>query len=139
FVPAEPGLYMVSHVSDKVVSYAPARSVKSAKTFFVVSNSLDKVTPDKTGFDRVLGHALELVPVSNPVTPMGPDTPIRVRLLYKGKPLVGALVSFIPRGTTLKEGFDEQHERKTDAKGEASFKPAEGNYYLVVAHHKDDR
>ena len=32
----------------------------------------------------------------------GAGTPIRVRLLYKGKPLAGERVSFIPRGATLK-------------------------------------
>jgi uncharacterized GH25 family protein len=135
FVPSQAGLYMVSHVSDKVVSYAPARSVKSAKTFFVVSPTLDKVVPDKTGFDRPLGHPLELVPTSNPVTPMGPGTPIRVRLLHAGKPLAAARVSFIPRGETLAEGTDEKYERITGPEGDASFTPTFGTYYLVVAHH----
>jgi uncharacterized GH25 family protein len=135
FAGAHPGLYLVAHTSDKVVNYAPTRSVKSAKTFFLVSKSLDNVQRDNPGFDKPLGHALELVPEANPVTPMGPDTPIKVRLLYKGKPLAGAQVSFIPRGATLTEGFDPRYERKTDAEGRASFTPAEGNYYLVVAHH----
>jgi uncharacterized GH25 family protein len=135
FTTAAAGLYLVAHTSDRVVAYAPVRSVKSAKTFFVASKSLDKVPAKNPGFDKPLGHALELVPQANPVTPMGPDTPIKVRLLFNGKPLAGARVSFIPRGTTLKEGFDKRYERRTDAKGRASFRPAEGNYYLVVAHH----
>jgi uncharacterized GH25 family protein len=135
FAGARPGLYLVAHTSDKVVSYAPERSIKGAKTFFIVSKSLDNVSRDNPGYDKVLGHPLELVPEASPVTPMGPGTPIKVRLLYKGKPLSGACVSFIPRGTTLTEGFDERFERKTDREGRASFTPAEGNYYLVVAHH----
>jgi uncharacterized GH25 family protein len=139
FAGAKAGLYMVAHTSDRVVSYAPVRSIKSAKTFFVLSKSLDKVPAKTPGFDKALGHALELVPESNPVTPMGPDTPIKVRLLFKGKPMVGARVSFIPRGVTLAEGFDPRYERKTDARGAASFKPAEGNYYLVVAHHVEPK
>jgi uncharacterized GH25 family protein len=138
FTAAKPGLYLVAHTDDRVVSYAPLRVVRSAKTFFVASKSLDRVSAANPGFDRALGHDLELVPVANPVTPMGPDVPVKVRLLFKGKPLAGARVSFVPRGVTLKEGFDERYERKTDAKGEASFRPAEGNRYLVVAHHKDD-
>src|SRR5688500_5450903 len=101
FVGKQPGLYLVAHSYDKVMSYAPVRSVKSAKTFFVVSKSLDKVPMDNPGFDKPLGHAFELVPEANPVTPMGPGTPIKVRLLYKGKPLTGTRVSFIPRGETL--------------------------------------
>src|SRR5262249_13747077 len=82
----QPGLYLLAHRSDKAVSKAATRSVKSAKTFLVASKSLDRVSPDNPGFDKPLGHALELVPETNPVTPMGPGTPIKVRLLYKGKP-----------------------------------------------------
>jgi uncharacterized GH25 family protein len=134
FTAAKPGLYCVAQASDKVASYGPIRIVRSAKTYFVVSKSLDNVPRANPGFDKPLGHALELVPESNPVTPMGPGTAIKVRLLYKGKPLAGAVVSFIPRGETLTEAFDERFERKTDEQGRASFTPREGNYYLVVAH-----
>lgn len=136
FTPAEPGLYTVAHTIDKVVNHGePVRSIKSGKAYFVASESLDKVSLDNPGFDRPLGHPLELVATANPVTPMGPGAPIKVRLLLKGKPLADARVSFIPRGETLAEGFDEQFERKTDADGKASFTPKSGNYYLVVAHH----
>jgi uncharacterized GH25 family protein len=137
FVPNAPGLYMVGHTYDKVVSYAPARSIKSAKTCFVASESLDNVSHDQTGFDRPLGHALELIPVKNPVIPMGSGIPLPVRLLYHGKPLPGARVSFVPRGATLAEGFDKKYERETDEQGEATFTPSEGNYFLVVAHHEE--
>jgi uncharacterized GH25 family protein len=137
FVPDKAGLYMVSHTMDKVVSYAPTRSIKSAKTCFIASPSLDKVPTDYTGFDRALGHPFELVFVRHPVTPMGPGTPIAVRLLYRGKPLANARVSFVPRGATLAEGVDKQFERETNADGEASFTPTVGNYYLVVAHHQE--
>lgn len=136
FVATEPGLYMVSSTSDKVVSYAPVRSIKSAKTCFVASKSLDDVPRDNVGFDRPLGHPLELVPTTHPVTPMGPGVPLGVRLLFRDKPLAGARVSFVPRGTTLAEGFDPKFERTTDEQGEARFTPNDGNYYLVVAHHE---
>ncbi|MGH7172850.1 MAG: DUF4198 domain-containing protein [Gemmataceae bacterium] len=139
FSAAKPGLYLIAHTRDKVVSYAPTRSIKSAKTFFLVSKSLDNVPRDNPGFDKVLGHALELVPETNPVTPMGPGTPIKVKLLYKGKPMADAQVSFIPRGATLTEDFDPRYERKTDKNGRASFTPKEGNYYLVVAHHLEPK
>ena len=86
-----PGLYTVVQTSDKVVSYAPKRSIKSGKTFFVASKSLDKVSEDNPGFDRVYGHPLELVPVTNPVTPMGPGQKLSVKLLYKGQPLKDAV------------------------------------------------
>ncbi len=137
FVGSAPGLYMVAHTSDKVVSYAPLRSIKSAKTFFVLSPSLDHVARTNLGFDRVLGHPLELVPKANTVTPMGPGQPIEMRVLFQGRPLENARVSFIPRGTKLHDDFDDRYERVTDAMGEVSFTPQEGNYYLVVVHHVD--
>jgi uncharacterized GH25 family protein len=139
FAATEPGLYLIEHKLDRVVNHGqPVRSVKSAKTFFVVSKSLDNVPQEHPGFDRVLGHALELVPEANPVTPMGPDVPIRVKVLFKGEPLMGARVSFIPRGITLADCFDPEYERTTNDHGRAMFIPKEGNYYLVVVHHKTD-
>lgn len=135
FGATEPGLYIVEHSADRVVNHGKAvRSVRSAKSFFVVSESLDKVPMKNPGFDKPLGHPLELVPVNNPVTPMGPGQALQVRLLYKGKPLANERVSFIPRGQTLAKDFDEQFERRTDKEGLASFTPTEGNYYLIVAH-----
>jgi hypothetical protein len=136
FAAAAPGLYTASHQMDRVVNHGvPVRSIKSAKCCFVVSPSLDKPPPHNPGFDKPLGHALELVPESNPVTPMGPGQAIRVRVLLHGKPLAGGRVSFIPRGETLSPEFDERYERKTDAEGRASFTPTTGNYYLVAVHH----
>lgn len=132
------GMYVVEHTLDKVVNHGkPTRSIKSAKTCFVVSKSLDKVPSVNPGFEKPLGHPLELVPAVNPVTPMGPGEPFKVRLLLNGKPLPESRISFIPRGETLKEGFDDRFERITDAEGHASFTPTSGNYYLVVAHHAD--
>jgi uncharacterized GH25 family protein len=139
FVPAEPGMYLVEHFRDAVVNHGkPTRSIKSGKTCFVVSEKLDAIPEDNPGFDKPLGHSLEIVPEANPVTPSGPEVPIRVKVLFKGEPLPDARVAFIPRGTTLAEGFDEEYERKTNDNGRASFTPKEGNYYLVVVHHKTD-
>lgn len=137
FQTAAEGIHIVAQTSDKVVSYAPARSIKSAKTFFLASKSLDRVPSETSGYDRVLGHALELVPLTNPVAPMGPGSAIRVRLLFKGKPLANAVVSFIPRGKKLSENFDDRYERKTDADGMATFEFAEPTYHLIVAHHEE--
>ena len=118
FTVAEPGLYTVVHTSDRIVNHGvPTRSLKSAKTFFIASASLDKPNRDNPGFDKPLGHPLEIVPQANPVFPMGPGQAIRVRVLLKGQPLADTRVSFIPRGETLAEGFDERYERKSDARG----------------------
>jgi uncharacterized GH25 family protein len=131
------GLYCVAHSFDAVASYAPVRSIKSAKTFFLASKSLDRVPMFPVGSDRVLGHPLELVPQSNTVAPMGVGTSIRVRLLWKGKPLANTVVSFIPRGVKLTEAFDDRYERRTDAQGDATFEPTSANTYLIVAHSED--
>lgn len=137
FVTSEPGLHVVEHSVDKLVNHGtPARSLKSAKTLFMVSKSLDKVPQDNPGFDRVFGHALEIVPLTNPVTPMGPGQKLTVKLLLKGQPLANTQVSFIPRSESLTEEFDDRFERKTDANGLAHFTPKTGDYYLVVAHLK---
>jgi len=132
----EPGLHMVAHKSDRIVNHGqPVRSIKSAKTCFIASASLDKPSSQGPGFELPLGHPLEIVPQANPVFPMGPGQAIRVRVLLKGEPLADTRVSFIPRGETLSEGFDNRYERKSDAEGQASFTPTTGNYYLVVVHH----
>jgi len=136
FAGTEAGIYTVAHASDRVVNHGqPERSLKSAKTYFVMSPSLDKPNPHNPGFEKPLGHALEIVPQASPILPMGPGQAIRVQVLWKGHPLASARVSFVPRGEQLADGFDERYERKTDAQGAASFTPVTGNYYLVVVHH----
>lgn len=134
---AEPGMYRVIQSSDSVVSYAPKRSIKSAKTFFVASDNLDRVTENNPGFDDVAGHPFELIPVTNPVTPMGPGTVLTVELRLHGKPQSNARVSFIPRGAMLTESFDDRYERLTDASGRASLELREATTWLIVAHHED--
>jgi uncharacterized GH25 family protein len=139
FAATDPGLYLVAHAMDQIVNHGqPVRSVRSGKAFFVVSQSMDKIPHEHPGYDRVLGHPLEIVPDANMVTPMGPDVPIRVKVLLRGQPLTGARVSFIPRGEVLAEAFDPNYERKTNDNGRCFFIPKEGNYYLVVVHHKTD-
>lgn len=135
----EPGLYIAASSFDKVMTFGPVRDVKSAKAFFVVTPSMDKVSMDNPGFDRVLGHPLELVPVVNPVTPMGPGSKLKVRVLFQGKPMANVKVSFIPRGSELKGEIDAAYERMTDAEGEAELELREPNAYLVAARFVDDK
>jgi uncharacterized GH25 family protein len=133
FTGAKPGLYLISSTMDKVLMHGrPVRNIKSSKACFVVSDSLDKVADDNPGFDRVLDHPLELIPLSNPVTPMGPGLPLAVRLQFKGKPLANARVSFIPRGTVLADDFDSKFERTTDSDGKAAFTPDSGTQYSAT-------
>jgi len=136
FVPATAGLHCVALYREGVRH--GAMGFKGGKTYFLAAESLDK--PAKAdaktleAITRPLGHPLELVLESHPVLGCGPGRPIAVRLLLKGKPLADQVVSFIPRGTALAEGFDPAYERKTDADGRCSFTPKEGNLVLVVTH-----
>jgi uncharacterized GH25 family protein len=135
FVPAVEGLHCVAHFRQGIRH--GAMGFKGGKTFFLASESLDKPgKPDAAGGDLPgpLGHPLELVLESHPVLGCGPGKPIAVQLLFKGTPLADQVVSFIPRGATLAEGFDPEHERKTDAEGRCSYTPKEGNLVLVVTH-----
>lgn len=137
FQPSVPGLYMAVSTFDKVMSYAPVRDIKSAKTLFLVSNTLDKVSAKTKGFDRVLGHPLEIAPQVHPITPFGPGSKMKVKVLYKGKPRAGLKVSFLPRGVNIAKEFDSAYEAVTDKNGIASMELKEANQYLVVTHFKD--
>jgi hypothetical protein len=136
FVPAEEGLHCVAHFRQGIRH--GAMGFKGGKTFFLASESLDKPgKPDDAGGGLPagpLGHPLEFVLESHPVLGCGPGKPIAVKLLFKGQPLPEQVVSFIPRGVTLAEGFDAAHERTTDADGRCSYTPTEGNVVLVVTH-----
>lgn len=135
FVPAVEGLHCVAHFRQGIRH--GAMGFKGGKTFFLASESLDNPEkPDASGGDLPgpLGHPLEFVLESHPVLGCGPGKPIAVQLLFQGKPLADQVVSFIPRGATLAEGFDAEHERKTDAEGRCSYTPKEGNLVLVVTH-----
>ena len=133
YTTTQPGLHVVTSTSDGI--RGTTRSIKSAKTYFLASEKLDDVPIVTSGFNKPLGHALELVPVTNPVTAVGPRQPLTVKVLLNSKPLKAARVSFIPRGEVLAEGFDKNFEDETDADGIAKFTPKEGNVVLVVVHH----
>ena len=133
FVAAKSGLYSVVQTDDSI--FRTTRAVRTARVYFVANPKLDYVQPDQTPYSTPLGHSLEIVPEVHPVLPMGPGSPIKVRVYYKGKPRPEAVVSFIPRGETLKEGKDERYERTTDSEGRCSFTPKTGNWYLIVTHH----
>lgn len=132
FVAADEGLHCVAHARDGIRH--GSRGLKSGKAYFLVSESLDTPPVATKEFAQPLGHPLELVLKSHPVLASGPGQPIAVQLLHHGKPLADERVSFIPRGTTLKAGFDPDYERQTDAEGRCTFTPREGNLVLVVAH-----
>lgn len=132
FVPVDEGLHCVGHLREGIRHGAMGR--KGGKTYFLVSESLDRPAAARAELPGPLGHPLELVLESHPVLGPGPGRPIAVKLLFKGTPLAGQVVSFIPRGATLGEGFDAAYERTTDGEGRCSFTPTAGNAVLVVSH-----
>ncbi|GAA4431413.1 DUF4198 domain-containing protein [Bremerella cremea] len=134
FVPEKSGIHTVAHTLDTL--HKTTRAIKSSKTFFAAIDSLDQLSSFSQPVDKPLGHPLELVLKTNPIGGIAPGQPIDVELLYEGKPLPEARITFIPRGQDLAEGFDENFERLTDADGRATFTPQEGNYYMAVVHHR---
>ena len=127
--PGAPGLYCIAHTYDAVVSYAPKRALKSGKTYFACGTGAAPFTA------RALGHPLEIIPLRDPTRLHAGDA-LPVRVLLRGKPLAGAVISAIPKGATLTGEFDPAHEAKTDARGDAVLPLKEANRYLVATHYK---
>lgn len=132
FVPAAEGLHCVSHFRQGIRH--GTMGYKGGKTYFLCAESLDRQARPRGPLPDPLGHPLEFVLESHPVLGCGPGQPIAIRLLFKGRPLAEHRVSFIPRGTTLADGFDAAYERTTDAEGRCRYALREGNVVLVVAH-----
>jgi len=133
----EKGIYITDVRQDTVVSYAPERSIKCAK---VIVGSID---PAKniygvplSGFDKVLGQVLEIVPMNDPTNLAVGDT-LTFQVLFKGEPLADAEVSVIPRGKTLPPmGEPNPNDMMADMDGMVSFTFTESNYHLIVVHVK---
>ena len=80
-----------------------------------------------SGFDRVLGLTLELVPEKNPYAMTGGgDLP--VRLLFEGKPLSGALVAALPY-----DAPEKKLAARSDHDGRVTFHLPSGGVWLVKA------
>ncbi len=132
YVPAQEGLHCIAHLRSGVRH--GKMGFKGSKAWFLAADRLDAPPAGGTSYTAPLGHPLEFVLDTDPVLGTGPGRPITVRLLFRGAPLAGQRVSFVPRGAVLAEGFDPEHERTTDAAGRCSYTPKEGTYLLVVAH-----
>jgi len=73
-------------------------------------------------FDQPFGYRLEIIPETNPCA----ATPLRVRLLYEGKPLAGALVTALHR--------DDPSARlriRTDKEGRVTLNLAKNGVWLI--------
>ncbi len=82
-------------------------------------------------WDRVLGHTIELVPLRDPAA-LRPGDSLAARLLFRGAPVPGAIVS---AGYAGYPGDGHVSESKTDADGVARLAiPAAGRWYVRTIH-----
>lgn len=80
--------------------------------------------------DKVLGHLIELVLLDDPAK-LDPGGTLRVRLLYRGKPLADAMVAAHVRAP---DGKVISHETKTDAAGEIAVPSDAGSWIVRTVH-----
>jgi len=85
------------------------------------------------GFDRPAGMELEIVPERNPYQ-LAPGAELPVRLLYRGRPLAGAMVFALSLRHRDKSAADRIAAR-TGRDGRVSLRLPEGGFWLVEAVH----
>mgnify|MGYP003583303857 CR=1 FL=1 len=93
---------------------------RCAKTLVVVGGN-------SRGFDRVLGQALELVPLTDPLAHR-PGRPFGVRLLAAGQPVAGVRVAALPK-------FQPEHvvEARTGSDGSVQISLPHGGLWTFYA------
>ena len=96
-------------------SGSPARErfFRYAKALIVTPGA----KPDVNTSGGVLGQRLEIVPEFDPVAVAGKRAPIRVHIVYEGKPLVGATVFAMPQSDPEAGRLEEI----TDDAGQVAF------------------
>ncbi|MFO0981048.1 MAG: DUF4198 domain-containing protein [Planctomycetota bacterium] len=104
----------------------PAKEIYSrcAKSIVVT-----EAASDVSGFDRVLGFTLELIPDVNPCT-VKRDEELPVRLVFEGKPLAGALVVALNARQPL-----QKVAARSDHDGRAVLKLFAHGQWLIKAVH----
>jgi uncharacterized GH25 family protein len=81
------------------------------------------------GFDRVIGHTLEIVPETDPARASASGT-MTLRVLFEGQPLEGALVGAAARGR-----HGPERTQRTDSAGRAGFTLPTGTAWLFTVVH----
>ncbi len=122
----EEGLeYVIEARTRRGQSQKPSRELfsRSAKSLISAGEG------GTTGYDRLLGSTLELVPEQNPYA-MREGEELPVRLLYEGRPLSGALVSALPH-----EDPDRRLSQRSDGDGRVTFRIGKAGAWLVKAVH----
>lgn len=125
---AEEGLERISKLrAQRGQTAARSREIYSrcAKSLVLVGNG------PAEGYDQVLGLPLELVPEASPAGPRGEDE-LAVALLFRGKPLAGALVVAVPRDKP-----DAKVSGRTGADGRVWLRLDHAGDWLVKAVHME--
>lgn len=99
---------------------------KIGETYFRCAKSLIAAGTAGDGADRILGFPLELVAETNPYR----TRTLRLRLLYQGKPLAGALVVAFNKAEPL-----AKLKARTDADGRSEFTLPRSGTWLVTSVH----
>ncbi|WP_200270983.1 DUF4198 domain-containing protein [Luteolibacter pohnpeiensis] len=126
-----PGLYRLIHTYDAIVSYAPKRAIKSAKTYFASGRS--DSAPGTATIVKPDGLPLEIIPLDDPTRLKG-EGKVLVKVLFKGEPLNDALISCIPRGNPFGADLDPKLETRTAANGGAVFEISQPDEYMIAVH-----
>lgn len=97
------------------------RFYRYAKSLIVVGARPSAALPAKT-FNQPFGFRYELIPESNPMA----STPLRIRVLFEGKPLAGALVTALHRDDPAAHA-----SARTDAGGRVTLALPKAGVWLV--------
>jgi len=120
-------------VADKIYRNATRRLVSDAQDSLWSGKFAKAVTGAGAPWDRVLGHEIEIVPLSDPVA-VRPGATLRVRVHFRGRPLAEAMVE---RGDGLTKMAEEAIPKfKTDADGIADVPIVKSGPALLVVDHR---
>jgi len=155
FVPRAPGVYLAGYRSNRtfveiepekfleylekqglepIVSLREKRGESGANAREFFSRCAKTLVSTRgagpgTGFDRVFGYTLELIPERNPYA-LAPGGALPLRLLYEGQPLPGALVVAF-----TSDRPEEKLHARTDADGRVRLRLPHPGVWLVSAVH----
>ncbi len=90
--------------------------------------------PGTTAALKPRGTALEIQPLADP-TAYAPGTPIRVAILFHGKPLAGQSVTLF-REAGFYDGRKQAGEMLSNEKGEVSLTPPDAGRYLLMTRYR---
>ena len=129
--PAKFEQYLADEGLDRILAIRKQRGETDRpgnEVFSRCAKALLAVPPLDKGFDRIIGLTLELVPETSP-TASAARGGFRVRLLYEGKPLEGALVAALPLAQP-----DRKLRSRTGTDGRATLALDRGVWLVKAVH-----